>query len=231
MNADVLPRTEDGKKSWAENIILKFPSLAEALGFTVEDEKELLDLLRMLIFSITAVQSANAEAKAWTAFKKQVLNGIPDGGAPLSMPVTTLPAAPAVPVEPGVIPRLREIIRRIKAHKAYTDAIGEQLQIDGSGADNFNPAEGKPSFKASVSPGKVTHEWAKGNFDGVVVESQRGAETAFTFLDKDFTSPFEDRRPNLVAGQPETRRYRMIYLLDDEIVGTYSDEVVITTMA
>lgn len=231
MNSDVLPRTEDGKKSWAENIILKFPPLASSLGFNADDEKEFLDLQKMLIFSITAAQSANAEAKAWTAFKKQILNGIPDGGAPLPLPVTTLPAVPAMPLEPGVIARLREIIQRIKTHKGYTDAVGEQLQIDGSGADDFNPAEGKPSFDAVVSPGKVTHEWVKGDFDGVVIESRRGAETLFTFLDKDFKSPFPDMRPNLVAGQPETRRYRMIYLLEDEIVGTYSDEVVITTMA
>lgn len=51
------------------------------------------------------------------------------------------------------------------------------------------------------------------------------------FLDKDSKSPFGDTRPNLVAGQPELRRYRIIYLLDDEIVGLWSDETGFTRMA
>ncbi len=147
------------------------------------------------------------------------------------LPLNTLPAPPAVLVAAGIISRIRAAIQRIKAHPGYTDAIGEQLQIVASKTDELNPSEAKPTFKAVPSVGKITLDWTKGDFDSVVIESQRGAETTYTFLDKDFKSPFVDMRPNLVAGQPEVRRYRMIHLLDDEVVGTYSDEVAITTMA
>jgi hypothetical protein len=142
-----------------------------------------------------------------------------------------LPAPPAELVMPGIISRIRAVIGRIKAHPGYTDAIGEQLQIVGSKTDDLNVAEAKPTFKAAPSVGKVTLDWTKGDLDGVVIEGQRGAETTYTLLDKDFKSPFVDMRPNLTAGQPEVRRYRMIYLLDDAVVGTYSNEVAITTMA
>ena len=116
-----------------------------------------------------------------------------------------------------------------QAHPGFTNAIGEQLQIAGTKTPAPNLQDAKPTFKALPKVASVILDWVKGKFDGVVIEGRRGTETVFMFLDKDFKSPFEDTRPNLVAGQPEKRRYRMIYLLNDEVVGEYSDEVVITT--
>jgi hypothetical protein len=231
MSKDVLPITEDGRKSWGENTLLKFPPLREQLGFSETEEKALFDDIRMMIFVITASQSVSAEAKGRTAYKRQMLDGAATGGNALPLPLNTLPAPPATLVTPGVIGRIRAAIQRMKTQPGYTKAIGEQLQIEGSKSDGLNTETAKPMFKSSTSSGKVRLDWTKGDFDGVVIESRRGAETTFSLLDKDFKSPFEDLRPNLVAGQPEVRRYRMIYLLDDAVVGIYSDEVVITTTA
>lgn len=231
MAEDVIPQTEDARKSWGENMILKFPQVRQQLGFDDVEEKSILDDVRMMIYVVTASQSVAAESKARTAYKKQMLDGVPEGGNTLPLPLNTLPAPPAVLVMPGIISRIRAVIGRIKAHPGYTDAIGEQLQIIASKTDDLNLAEAKPTFKAAPSVGKVTLDWTKGDLDGVVIEGQRGTEMTFTLLDKDFKSPFVDMRPNLVAGQPEVRRYRMIYLLDDAVVGTYSDVVEITTMA
>ena len=227
---DVIPTTEDGRKSWGENLLLKFPALRVQLGFSEEDEKALFDDIHMMIYVITASQSVNAEAKARTAYKIQMFYGESGGGNALPQPLNTLPAAPAVLVAPGVMGRIRAAVQRMKAQPGYTEAIGEQLQINGSETSDLNTETAKPPFKGAASVGNVRLDWTKGDFDGVVIESQRGAETAFTFLDKDFKSPFDDRRPNIVAGQPEIRRYRMIYLLDDQIVGAYSDEVAVTTI-
>jgi len=231
MNKDVIPTTEDGRKSWGENMMLKFPPLREQLGFSEEEEKALFDDIKMMIYVITASQSVNAEAKARTAYKRQMFDGTVGGGNAVPLPLNTLPASPAVLVAPGVIPRIRAAVQRMKTQPGYTGATGEQLQIEGSESDDLNTETAKPPFKGSASVGKVRLEWTKGDFDGVVIESQRGAEIVFSFLDKDFKSPFDDLRPNLVAGQPEVRRYRMIYLLDDAVVGTHSDEVAVTTTA
>lgn len=231
MNKDLIPVTENGRKSWAENMLLKFPPLREQLGFTEAEEKALFDDLKMLIYVITATQSINAEAKARTAYKRQMLDGEANGGGAPPLPLNTLPVPPATIVLPGVTGRIRAAIQRIKTQPGYTTAIGEQLQIEISGSNDLNHETAKPPFKASASIGKVRLDWTKSELDGVVIESQRGAETAFSLLDKDFKPPFEDLRPNLVAGQPEVRRYRMIYLLDDALVGTYSDEVAVTTLA
>lgn len=231
MGADVLPYTEDGRKSWAENMLLKFPPLAGGLGFNGAETTSFLNDITMLIYVISASQSAQLESKAWTAFKRQMLEGVPDGANSIPLPVSTAPELPEAITDAGLIPRIRGDIARMKTAKGFTEAIGEQLQIFGDSSDDLNLGDVQPKFKAVPKVGSVTLNWTKGDFDGVVIESQRGSETVFTFLDKDFKSPFDDLRPNLAAGTPEVRRYRMIYLLDDQVVGIWSDEVVITTKA
>jgi hypothetical protein len=231
MSEYYLPRNEDARKTWAENMILKFPPLSASLGFSATERDDFIADLVMLIYLITSAQSSRNESKARTAFKKQMQDGIPAGGTALALPLDTQPAEPEKLVEAGVLPRIRAAVQRMKSQPGYTAAIGEQLQIEFSGASDFNASEGKPKFGGAAEIGRVILDWTKGDFDGVVVESMRGAETTFNFLDKDYKSPFPDLRPNLVAGQPEVRRYRMFYLLDDEIVGESSDEVAITTKA
>ena len=60
---------------------------------------------------------------------------------------------------------------------------------------------------------------------GVNLYCQRGSETTPSFLARDTNSPYVDNRPLLVAGQPETRTYTAIYVVNDEEIGLVSDAV------
>ena len=57
--------------------------------------------------------------------------------------------------------------------------------------------------------------------------SGRGDEADFTFLARDSASPYIDNRPLLAAGKPELREYKCVYVLNDEKIGLFSDEVVV----
>lgn len=238
MAEGIIPNAEDARKTWAENFALKFPSVAASLGFSPAEATAITNDCEMMRFVITSSQSAAGESKARTAYKRAILDGIPDGSNAPPLPLSTLPAPPAVLTAPDVVGRLQAAITRIKAHPGYNEAVGEQLDITGGGKDggagggiygaNFGNA--KPKFTGAATAGAITLPWTKGAFDGVQIECQRGAETTWTLLDKDFKSPFTDTRPNLAANQPEQRRYRMIYLLDDQIVGVYSDTVNVNTV-
>ena len=124
----------------------------------------------------------------------------------------------------------RALVRRIKAHPNYTPAIGAQLGIEGPDVV-VDLSEAKPVLTATPQmSGLVVIDFVKGQSDGVNLYSRRGAETAFTFLARDTASPYIDNRLPLVAGQPEQRHYKAMYVLDDDEVGLPGDELAVTTL-
>ena len=136
--------------------------------------------------------------------------------------------APPAVVTPGLIGRMRALVRRIKAHPNYTEVIGDDLGIVVS--QQAGPTVVKPAGKAQALPAhKVRISFVKHGHEGVDIESRRGAETAWSYLAFDGYSPYFDNRPPLVADQPEERRYRLRYRDKDQPVGEYSDVYVVTT--
>jgi len=133
-------------------------------------------------------------------------------------------------VTPGLIGRTRAVVKRIKAHPNYTEVIGKDLGIVGS--EQVGPTVVKPDGKAEPLPKhEVRISFVKSGHEGVDIESQRAAETAWAYLAFDGYSPYIDNRQPLVADQPEERRYRLRYRDKDVPVGEYSDVYVVTTGA
>ena len=123
---------------------------------------------------------------------------------------------------------VRAMVRRIKAHTAYTTALGEQLGIEGPELTPSGPEEARPDLREiSVVTGEVTIGFAKQNFSGVEIRCKRGAEPAFSFLARDTESPYVDTRANLTAA-PETRYYQAQFLQKDTLIGQWSDVLVVT---
>ena len=52
-------------------------------------------------------------------------------------------------------------------------------------------------------------------------------DTDFKFLARDTVPPYVDNRPMLVAGKPELREYKAVYVVSDAEIGLFSDEVVV----
>ncbi len=114
----------------------------------------------------------------------------------------------------------------LKRHASYTEAIGENLGIVGPetpGAGSLENA--KPKIFATAMVDFARLDFLKEMADGIVFYSKRGTEIEYTKLDKDYRSPLEDTRKNLVAGVPELRFYKARFLKDDVEVGLWSDEV------
>ncbi|MEW6160215.1 MAG: hypothetical protein AB1813_22510 [Verrucomicrobiota bacterium] len=122
---------------------------------------------------------------------------------------------------------IRKLVRKIKLDPAYTPAIGESLGIIGP-EENVDVDNAKPVLTGEVKPnGEVELGFNKQSFQGVAIYSRRDTETQFTFLARDTFAPYNDNRPCLVAGKPEMREYRAIYLQGDEEVGQFSDVLIV----
>jgi len=151
----------------------------------------------------------------------------------INTPVPTLPSAPSIgPVPMGalaaIVARARQRAERIKAHPAYTTAIGEDCRIIAPGPP---PSGGtvQPSLTAKAETGfQVRLTFTMSGHDVLEIYAMRGAEADFTMLALDTSSPYIDGRPPLVAGTPEVRQYKARYRDGDLPVGDWSDIISIT---
>lgn len=123
--------------------------------------------------------------------------------------------------------QVRPLVRKWKANSGYTVAIGEQLGVEGP-EDTTDLTNAKPTLKGKAVPGGVQIDFNKSKSDGVKLWSKRDGDADWVFLALDTQSPYVDNRPVLVAGKPETRRYRALYVSADTDIGQFSDELVVT---
>ncbi|HEX7957968.1 MAG TPA: hypothetical protein VF508_13545 [Pyrinomonadaceae bacterium] len=225
-----IPRSENELLPWLNNFYTAFAARADVLGFGDQEVEQLRYDAAMYSYLVGTLAPAYKTAAATvTAYKALILDGpVGETGGP----VPTLPdlgMQPAV-VPPGILPRLRRLVRRIQAAPAYTDAIGAALGITGEGGASAPSAPPKPTATATALPGSAVRvEFAKGGFDGVQVECRRAGETGWQPLGVDNYSPYTDGRPPLEAGKPEVREYRLRYVSRDEPVGDWSDIAVVST--
>ncbi|MDD5034664.1 MAG: hypothetical protein PHE55_07870 [Methylococcaceae bacterium] len=121
----------------------------------------------------------------------------------------------------------RAIARQSKVATGYTDALGALLQIVGP-EDSTDYASLKPDLTATdQGGGNVVLGFSKLRTDGVNIYVFDEATGQFRFLARDTQPPYVDNRPLAVPGKPELRRYKAIYVLGDEEIGLFSDEVVV----
>ena len=226
-NAQFFPSGDAELVQWYNNFKTKLPIYAASVGITDDELDAVVADYAMLAFCIGQVVIFAQEAKERVAYKDTFKNG------PLGVAMPAVPVVPTVPppVElppPGILPRLRAVVKRIKAAPRYTDAMGRDLGII---APAPAPVTAKPAGGVTAVSGSVVQiKFVKNGFPGVSIESRRGSETAWTSLGIAITSPFADTRPPLVVGAPEVRTYRMRYVRANLAVGQDSDTLTVTTI-
>lgn len=176
-------------------------------------------------WSVTNLKKIETYKQNWTSFKNILKKGEANVTTNASPAAPTLDAAPTA-VAPGVLLRFTTMVNRVKAHPAYTTAIGQNLGIESATETNTNTDDAQPTLKALVRGGKVNLIWKKAGFSGIVIEKDSGA--GFATIDKDFSPDFIDNSPMPAAGESAIWKYRASYLVGDDKVGLMSDIVTIT---
>jgi len=123
---------------------------------------------------------------------------------------------------------IRAMAKQIKARNDYTQGLGAQLGIVGP-EHLFDLTTAHPDLTGiDQTSGRVIIYFTKANSDGVNIYSQRENDTDWVLLIRATTSPYSDNRPLLQIGKPEMRRYTAVYMLKDQEIGQFSDDLVIT---
>jgi hypothetical protein len=202
------------------------PTFAGTLDLTVLQVGNAQNDADFISFVITKNLAADGYKQNWVKLKDQVRYG-KNGDVLAAFPPPVDVSSPPTAVQPNVEKRFRELVKIIKAHPNYTKGIGETLKIE-KAETTVNPSEGKPSFKVFLDSGSPVLKWMKGIYEGVEVWVDRG--TGYTKAERDLRPPFVDKHTLPPAGQSAVWKYKMIYLLKDETIGLWSDEVSVTVV-
>lgn len=224
-----IPRLESDRLVWLQNFALKLNVYVGTAGIIAADVATVNGMRDTFLWIINRSDQINTVRQDVNAWKDIFANG------PIGAPLGAYPIAPVYPATPaaaftptaGMFVQVVALAERIRNTAGYTMAIGEDLGIVPTAGVI---ALGDPTFTAAAQPNsEVRLNWVKATADGVLVEGQRAAETVWTVLGTDTSSPYLDSRPPLVAGQPEVRRYRVRYVVNDVPIGNYSTVTSVTT--
>jgi hypothetical protein len=207
-NQGYFPSSEADRTAWLAHFRTKLPVHCVDLGFTQDD---IAGTLADIDFYIWLLQSWNPSiqknAMEASAFKALIGNG--SGSEVVALPVHVVFDPEPVPVLPGVLTRLFNLVQRIKTTATYNQVVGKDLGIIGtqSVATHFIPEFTVITERGMVGE-RVKLMFTKFNHDGVIVESRR-SDGEWEVLGVVVTKPWYDERALLVDNVPEIREYRL----------------------
>lgn len=198
---DFLPKDKPGYVQWHDTFKTGVTELGTELGATADE--------------VTAVGTRNTELHAKRTNTEAKAAVAKQATGEEDAVIKTAQAAD------------RTLAKKFKLSPNYTVAKGQRLGIEGS-EDTSVLTEPILTGEAKAN-GRVELDFPKKKSRGVNIYSKRGAETTYTFLARDTEAPYVDTRALLVAGQPEQRTYRAIYVgPGDEEVGDPGNDFTIT---
>jgi len=196
--ADYLPKDIPSFNEWVDSYAINYPPIAPTLGLSAPE----VTAGTALITDYKAAYAAQIAASV--VYKNSVQNTLVKRHALVSGPNG-----------------IRKQVASMKANSNYTLATGETLQIE-LDATQIDINTASPVLKLRLTAENyVEISFRKLIFDGIKIESRRGAETEFTYLAFDSEAPYLDTRINLGTG-PERREYRAYFMLKDNVVGVVS---------
>jgi len=195
MATDYVPRSEPQLAIWFTNYGKKIATYGKALGLTDEEIKLAENSCNETSARIAEIEQKKTELQQIVALKDDLKS--------------------------DTLASIRGFVTRMKAHTAYTEAIGHDLGIIAP-APTATTKGSKTVLKADVLPGRVRLSFVKRNFSGVNIYTRPIGTAQWQYLARDNNSPYDDERP-LANGQPEKREYMAIGVVGDEEVGDPSD--------
>jgi hypothetical protein len=207
------------------NFASKIDIYATNFGFTPAEIASVQADAQYYDWAVQNILKVETFKKDWTTFKNILKKGesnVTSNNAPVAPLLTVAPTA----VAPGILFRFTTMVNRLKSHQGYTTAIGQNLGIELSAAQNLDLDNAQPVLKVVMRAGKVNLDWKKGKFEGIVIEKDSGA--GFVTLDKDLHPNFIDNSTMPAQGQSSIWKYRAMYLYGDVKVGSWSSTVTVT---
>ncbi len=179
-----LPLSEGDKKQWFEAFAANLSDVANALSLDPAEVQDMAADTRAATNNIDQVYQTDSAADA--AIRKRNEH------------------------REGYFSRLSDFVYRVKAHKNYTKALGELINIETtftSKPTKVTSSANKLTAEISSNPQKVSFKLKRPAQHLIHIYSKRGNETEFQLLATITGLLYEDTRPNLGTMPAERREY------------------------
>jgi hypothetical protein len=223
-----LPTNEAERLIFMQNCVVKLPLYAAALGLTPLEVSTQADDTLNYEYLITVPQQVNDSKDAFYSFKELVIDGAITNVIPPdpTFPVIATPKS----ATPGIIKRIRLLVKRIKASTGFTDQIGEDLGLLENVPNSIVPQDIVPDMKLKALTGsRVEISFSKKGFDAMRVEYQRKNDNGWQLAGVFTSSPAIHELPPELPGEPESRSYRGVLMEKNVAVTQYSPTYTIVT--
>ena len=213
--------SEAERSVWLAHFRTKLPVHRMELGFSLDDIASTLADIDFYIWLVQSWSSAvRKNAMEASAFKTLIRTG--SGSELVALPVHVVFDPEPVPVLPGVLTRLFNLIQRIKMAATYNLVVGKDLGIISTQSTADSDV---PDFTVTTERGSTIERFklnfTKYNHGGVIVESRRNGGP-WEVLGFAVTKPWYDDRALLVDTAPEVREYRLRWWDKGEANGEYT---------
>jgi hypothetical protein len=234
-----LPKSDKNREGWLNTFASVFEAVALTLGFTAAEIAEVIAFAAAYSYVMNTMNIYKSEDHEWTKYKDLLADG--EIGTHLGpfpgMPI--MPIAP-VPVPAGIFKSIAKIVQRIKNHPNYDESIGKNLGIIGPEKTiDYDNAKVTFTVRRSDNDGVVL-DFVKDEYEGVIIYAgsypvntippsstptiEEEPVMTWTEIGRVAVSPFVDTRTNQ-TNKPETRFYRMRYIVKELPIGKISDTI------
>lgn len=195
---------------WLTNFKAKLPDAANRLGFPPAQYTTIIKDASYLIYLLGSwIEPLRVFTKSCTRF----IEDMQVGSGSRERPAWTEPPLPegVEEVDAGALRRIFAFVQVLKRTPGCDTAMQRDLRL----LPRPDAAEhAAPGLKITVIRGETCEEvkarFFKYKHEGVWIESRRGGQEApWEHVGVTTASPWFDRRPLLVADQPEVREYRL----------------------
>lgn len=222
-----LPNTDSDRVVWLNNFNNKLSRYATPLNIAAADVTQTGKDYAAYAYTINALDLLKQSQQNATAYKNVLIHA---GGQLIG----SIPAAPDLGLAPedvpaGIFDRVRMLVQRIKNHPAYTDSIGQDLNII-SPVDTTDPNDIAPELHFNLDVGRPHLKWSKGIADATDIYADHNDGIGFVLAGRFVRGEYLDTTLLSAGKIADDWKYKAIFVIADEQVGQMSQVITVRAM-
>lgn len=227
MKTTYLPNTDSERVVWLNNFNNKLSNYVALLNILEADVTQTGKDYAAFSYVVYATDQLKQTQQNATAYKNAIKHA--DG-----QPIGSIPVVPNLGVAPesvpaGIFDRVRMLVQRIKNHPAYTDSIGQDLNII-IPVDVTDPNIIQPALNYKLDVGRPHLKWQKSIAEAIDLYADHNDGNNFMLVGRFIRGEYLDITALSPGKIADDWKYKAIFVIADQQVGQMSQVITVRAM-